>query len=144
MGCGGQGFGSDSESFELPEFGVLVFDVDRHVGVHAVQRGEEPRPELHVVAAADRDEVPARIPGPAVDGVPAAQRGGIGVGRCAGEPVVEDTVERTCRVDAGVLGGGVEDEVTEVVDRRYRVDALPEQVTESSASRSVLSCRTAV
>ena len=41
------------EAFDLAEFDVFVFDVDRHVGVYAFQRVQEPRPEGGVVDAAD-------------------------------------------------------------------------------------------
>src|SRR6202165_989168 len=61
-----EGVGGDLQAFELAEFNVFVFDVDRHVGVDAFQRLQEPRPEGGVVAAADGDEVPGRILGPLV------------------------------------------------------------------------------
>src|SRR4051812_7748037 len=47
-----------AQPLDLVEFLVLVLDVDRHVRVDLLQRLQEPRPEVDVVAAPDGDEVP--------------------------------------------------------------------------------------
>jgi DNA-binding GntR family transcriptional regulator len=117
------------EAFERAEFGVLVFDVDGHAGVDRRQRQQEPGPELLVVTAADGDELPGGVRGPAVQRVAAADGQRVRVGRHPLEAVVEDAVDAAVLlVDAGVLGGRVIDQITQVPDRRDGVDALPEQV----------------
>ena len=49
-------------------------------------------------------------------------------GRQPAEPVVEYAVDSGGRIDAYVLGGGMEDQRAEVLDHGHRVHPLPEQV----------------
>src|SRR6185369_271890 len=74
-------------------------------------------------------EVPGGLARPAAQGVRATQadRAGL-VGADPAEPIVEHAVDAGGGVDAGVLGGRVVDQPTQVVDGLDRFDALPEQV----------------
>ena len=76
--------GGDLESFDAAEFGVLVLDVDQHVGVDLLQRAEELGPERDVVALAEGDEVPGRVLRPFVGPLVAAEVGPRLVRRTAG------------------------------------------------------------
>ena len=116
------------QTLQRTEFDVLVLDVDAHVGVDLLQRLQEPRPEIDIVAAADSNEIPRRIFRPLVDDVPATQAGRVLVQRDSGEPLVEDTVDLAVLIDTGVLGCGVEHQRAQPFDRGDGVDALPEQV----------------
>src|ERR1700694_213984 len=123
-----EGVGGYLQAFEWAEFDVFVFDVDRHVGVDAFERLQEPRPKGGVVAAADGDEVPCRILGPLVHHMAPSEPGRILAQWDSGEPLIEDTVDLAVLVDPGVLGGGVVHQWAQPFDRGDRVDALPEQV----------------
>src|ERR1700730_13710337 len=103
---GPQGGNGNLEAFQLPELGVLVLDVHRHVGIDPAQRGQEPRPELDVVSAADRDEVPTGVLRPPVHGVPPTETRRVFAPRYPGEAVIEHAVDGARRVDPGVLRGG--------------------------------------
>src|ERR1700704_4407529 len=48
--------GGDLESFDAPEFDVLVFDVDQQPGVDVVERAQELGPEVDVVPLAQSDD----------------------------------------------------------------------------------------
>src|SRR4051812_1381059 len=63
----------ETKAFELVELLVLVLDVDGHVGVDGLERGEEPRPPVEVVPAPDGDEVPRRVRRPDAQGVRSAK-----------------------------------------------------------------------
>jgi hypothetical protein len=106
-----------------------VLDVDGDAGVDGVKRPQEPDPEVLVVAAADGDELPGGVGGPAVQRVAAADVDRVLAGRHALEAVIEDAVDAAVPlVDAGVLRGRVIHQAAQVLDRRDGIDALPEQV----------------
>jgi hypothetical protein len=79
------------------------------------------------VPASDRDEFPGRLLRPPIQRVAPTEWDRVVLGGDAPEAVVEHTVDAAVLlVDAGVLGGGVEHEVPEALDRRDGVDPLPE------------------
>ena len=57
--CGvgvGEDFRRHLEAFDTSKRSVLVFDVDPHLRVDLVERAQELRPELRVVAASEGDD----------------------------------------------------------------------------------------
>jgi hypothetical protein len=122
-----QHLGGGLQSFDPAERFVLVLDVHGHIRIDAGQGGDEPVPEVLIVAFAEGDEVPGRVLRPGADRRPAADVRDPVPGE-ARVTVVEDPVDLRGVVDAHVLGRGVDDELAEVVDGGDRVDALPEQV----------------
>ncbi len=68
-----QGLRGTGQTVHPVQFLVLVFDVDRHVGVDGFQGSDEPGPPSDVIAAPDGHEVPGRVLRPARQGVRPAQ-----------------------------------------------------------------------
>jgi hypothetical protein len=119
------------QALQLPEFGVLAFDVHGHVRVDLLQRGQEPPPQRDVVAASDGDEVPRGVLRPGAQCVAAAERDRLRVvGVHPAMLVVQPAVDLGGLVDPGVLGGGVVDQPVQRLDRGDGDDALPERVAE--------------
>src|SRR6476659_9222348 len=91
--------GGNLEALDAAEADVLVLDVDEHVRVDGVQRGEPSRPVDGVVATPQGDEVPCGIFGPLVGPLVAADVGTRLVRSQPAESVVEDAVNS---------GGGID------------------------------------
>src|SRR6266702_5790375 len=78
-GGGAEVSSGDGEALDSGDAGVLVLDVDRHVGVDLGEGPEELRPVRDVVADADCDKPPGRVGRPGVAPVPVAGGDLIGI-----------------------------------------------------------------
>src|SRR3982074_109020 len=106
-----------------------MVDVDRDLRVDVYERSEEASPVGDVMPPADSHELPRRVLGKIIGHVTSTEAQGGLTSLRSSEAVVQHPVQAAALlVDAHILGGGVKDAVSQVLDRDDRLDALPEEV----------------